>query len=266
MLNSSPAVECRALQIPVGGGEIGGLLFIPQHAAPVPLIILSHGLGRNNTSNVEWAERFAAETGAAAFCYDFRGCGPLSSGTFTEMSVMTEAADVNAVLKESLKWDFVDPRRIVLLGRSQGGMASAITAAEHPLEPAALVLLYPAFVIPDDLHRIFLSKDRLPDTYDHHGHVLGRIYALDAWDYDVYSEIGAYEGPVLIIHGTEDKTVPFSYSERAAQVYSNVKLIAVEGAGHGFNEADQNQAFADITAFLTANGILSPDACNDRDR
>ena len=256
MQNSSPAVECRAIHIPVGGGTIGGLLFIPRHQDPVPLVILSHGLGRNNVSNVAWAERFAAEQGMAAFCYDFRGCGPLSSGTFTEMSVMTEAADVNAVLKEALIWDFVDPKRIVLLGRSQGGMASAITAAEHPLEPAALVLLYPAFVIPDDLHRIFLSKDRLPETYDHHGHVLGRIYALDAWDYDVYNEIGAYEGPVLIIHGTEDKTVPFSYSERAAQVYSDVKLIAVEGAGHGFSEEDQNKAFLDITEFLRAHDIL----------
>lgn len=256
MQEASSAVIRSEITIPISGGEIGGILYRPDGPGPFPLIILSHGLGRDHTSTEPWAEQFARERGAAAFSYDFRGCGPLSSGTFTEMSVMTEAADVNAVRKESGSWDFVDPRRIVLLGRSQGGMASAVTAAEHPEEIAALILLYPAFVIPDDLHRIFGSKANLPDTYDHHGHVLGRIYAVDAWDYDVYSEIGAYKGPVLIIHGTKDQTVPFSYSERAAKVYSDVKLLAVEGAGHGFGENDQNRAFEDIVSFLSAHHIL----------
>lgn len=250
-----PRVERREISVSAGG-EIGGILYVPQSEKPLPLIILSHGLGATHASLEDWAQRFSRETGAAAFCFDFRGCGSLSSGSPTQMSVMTEAEDVAAVMDAARSWNFVDPGKIVLLGESQGGFACAAAAAAQPELPAALVLLYPAFVIPDHIHARFASPEEVPDVFEQLGVTLGARYALDLWDYDVFQEIGFYRGPVLLIHGTADNIVPVSYSQQAAAVYPDAELIEVEGAGHGFF-AERSQAFLDTVQFLESAGILS---------
>lgn len=246
--------ERRRITVKIPQGEIGGILYVPPKPGRLPLIILSHGLGASHLSLEDWAEDFADRAGCAAFCFDFRGCGSLSSGTSEEMSVMTEADDVSAVLSAARSWDFVDPDKIVLLGESQGGVASAIAAARYPQDIAALILLYPAFVIPDHLHEQFSSPEEVPEVFTLFGIPLGRRYALDLWDCDVYSEIRAYDGPVLLIHGTADQIVPFSYSQKALEVYPDARLIAAEGAGHGFF-SERARAFEDMTAFLQSVGI-----------
>jgi len=63
---------------------------------------------------------------------------------------------------------------------------------------------------------------------------LGRVYAEDVIRMDAFSEIAAYEGPVLILHGTADTAVDVSNSKKAAEVYKNCRLELIEGAGHGF--------------------------------
>ena len=244
----------RQITIPVSSGEVGGILYLPDADGPVPLILLCHGLGASHTSLEDWAQAFALR-GYAAFTFDFRGCGSLSTGSPYEMSVMTEAEDVSTVLSEARTWEFADPEKIVILGESQGGFAGAAAASLHPQELAALILLYPAFVIPVHIHARFSSKEEVPEVFTQLGVPLGRRYALDLWDYDVYDEIGAYEGPVLIIHGTADDIVPFSYSQKALEVYKNAVLIPFEGAGHGFF-SERSQAFEDAAAFLADEGIV----------
>ena len=61
------------------------------------------------------------------------------------MSVLTEKADLEAVLEEVKQWDFVDTGSIYLMGNSQGGLVTALTAAEHKEEIRAVILIYPAF-------------------------------------------------------------------------------------------------------------------------
>ena len=62
----------------------------------------------------------------------------------------------------------------------------------------------------------------------------GRPYAADVWDYDVYSEIGNYAKPVLLMHGDRDGIVPISYAEHAAEVYPDVDYYVIDDGGHGF--------------------------------
>ena len=50
----------------------------------------------------------------------------MSDGSTTQMSVMTEVSDLEAVLAAAKSWDFVDADRIILNGFSQGGIVSAI--------------------------------------------------------------------------------------------------------------------------------------------
>ena len=71
---------------------------------------------------------------------------------------------------------------------------------------------------------------------------------LKGEDFPLEEEIERYEGPVLLIHGDADETVPFEYAEKALKLYKNAKLIPIHGDDHCFtrhlNEmADALRAF-----------------------
>lgn len=178
-----------------------------------------------------------------------------SGGATTEMSVMTEVNDLEAVMETAKEWDFVEDESIVLLGTSQGGFVSAIAAARHADEVAGAVLCYPAFVIMDMVHGQFDSLAEVPDTFPLNWITAGRIYAEDVWDYHAYEEINNYKKPVLLLHGDQDSLVDVSYSERALEVYENARLHVIEGAGHGFHGADFEEAINDIFEYLQEIGI-----------
>lgn len=249
----------REIWVDNDGQRIYGVAYVPNGASqdsPVPLVILSHGLGATHTMMVPYAQDLA-ENGYAAYVFDFRGgatSGSQSEGDTTSMSVMTEASDLEAVMAAAQSWDFVDTSRIVLAGGSQGGMVSAVVAARDPSAVRALVLFYPALSIVDDVHQTFASEDEIPATYSLFGWMtVGRNYATDVWDYDVFGEIGAYTGPVLIVHGDADNVVPVSYSQRAAQVYQNCELEVIPGAGHGFTGDAYQQSVTYALDFLQRN-------------
>ncbi|BBF41555.1 flavodoxin [Lachnospiraceae bacterium KM106-2] len=234
------------------GNRIYGQAYIPETEEKIPLVIFSHELCNTHTAGIDYAEELASH-GVATYTFDFNGGSSRnqSDGKTTEMSVMTEVSDLEAVMKDAKTWGFVDTSRIILLGGSQGGMVSAITAARHTDDLAGLVLLYPAFVIPDAIHNTFSSKDAIPGTFNFLGWIqVGRNYATDVWDYDVYSEIGSFDKDVLIIHGDRDYSVDLSYSERAKEAYENCELHVIKGAGHGFYGSSFDEAMDQIWEYL----------------
>ena len=55
------------------GQKLYGKLYLPEDAAyPIPLLILSHGLGSNHHIMEPYAERFA-QAGLAAYVFDYIG-------------------------------------------------------------------------------------------------------------------------------------------------------------------------------------------------
>ena len=79
---------------------------------------------------------------------------------------------------------------------------------------------------------------------------VGRNYAADMWDYDMFARIGTYPGKVLVLHGDADSVVDVSYSERASQVYPDCELHVISGAGHGFTGGNFEEACGYIVAYL----------------
>lgn len=235
-----------------------GRLYVPTAAAPVPLVICCHGLV-GSIDDLDPVAQTLAGLGVAAFCFAFRNGGP-QAGDTTRMSVMTEVADLEEVLSAARSaadgWEAVDPQRIVFQGVSQGGAVSAITAARHPEEVAGLALWYPAFSITDDLHLLFASSEEVPETLTFEGHSLGRIYAEDMWDYDVYADMPRYPSPVLIVHGDADAVAPIGYSERAVQTFPDAQLLTIEGAGHGLSGRAWDRAMGGTAAYLQRIGVL----------
>ncbi len=232
--------EERELWTHTPNGNLYGVAYVPEGEGPFPAIVMSHGFGVNHTYVDAYAKAMAMR-GYAAYAIDFcgGGRGSRSDMTMLEMSPMTEVADLEAALLNFARQDFVDASRVALMGESQGGFVSAVTAARHVDDVAGLVLLYPAFVLVDDNTRPFASRDDIPETYQALGGItVGHRYAWDVYDYDVYGEIGAYEKPVLIVHGDADPIVPLAYSERARDTYREAELRVIPGAGHGFHGTD----------------------------
>lgn len=68
---------------------------------------------------------------------------------------------------------------------------------------------------------------------------------------DFRQDIKSVNVPTLIIHGTEDKTVPIeASSERAAQMIKGSKYIQYDGAPHGLFYTDKEKLNKDLIAFI----------------
>ena len=238
------SVEREGFSCERDGLTIKGTVFLPKGKPDCPIAVISHGFMANQMFSQIHAQNLA-KMGYAAFCFDFCG-GTLvgsSDGDSTDMSVLTEAEDLKAVIEFAKEQSYTDENELVLLGCSQGGFVSAIVAAEMKEEVDALILLYPALCIPDDARSgemMFAKFDpqNVPETFWCGPMKLGRRYVTDVIEMDPYEIINQYTGKVLIIHGNQDETVDISYALRAVETYSqagaDVEMKIIDEGGHMF--------------------------------
>ncbi len=247
--------ETQELYAQRDGNQIYGLFYIPQGAGKkMSAVIFSHGFGGNYQVGAQYAKALA-QKGYVVYCFDFCGGSPgsRSDGSTLEMSVFTEQADLEAVIRMMQEQTFVDKDNIFLMGTSMGGAVSAITAAAHEEEIQGAILLYPAFVMVDDVKERFESAEDIPDSFYHMWMTVGRVFAEDLLDYDIYGAISAYKKDVLLIHGDADGIVPLSCSEKAVEAYDSARLEVLPGAGHGFSGEDARQATDWILEYLNTH-------------
>ena len=230
------------LDVMCDGLRIYGKIEYPKGVGPFPVAVFSHGFGASRVYDGEMGREFT-DRGIAFVAFDFCGGGPASQsdGSMLDMSVLTEAADLEAVMDAVKANTKVDARRLFLVGSSQCGYVSAYVAAKRSADVKALVLNFPAFCIGDDAKRLVerMSDDEsIPEEVTIGGLTVGRRYLQDAIETDIFAEIKGYAGDVLIIHGSDDEIVPAEYSLRAARVYgAAAEAIVLGGMGHGFRNA-----------------------------
>lgn len=249
--------ECRRGSLTIRGTE-----YRPD-GENLPIAIVCHGFMANQGTVRRYAKALA-EMGCAAYCFDFcGGCviGGKSDGKTTDMSVLSEVADLITVIAYVKSLPYTDASRVTLLGCSQGGFVAALTAARLKNTVSRLILFYPALCIPDDARAgrmMFARFDpaNIPETFRCGPMKLGRRYAADVLDMDPFAEIAPYQGPVLIVHGDQDAIVNVSYAERANSAYiarrttpAPVKLIILKGAGHGFSRKADQRAMEAVRHF-----------------
>lgn len=240
------------------GERIYGKLYMPLGIERPQLAIYAHEIGCTHSRAHSYAEHLASH-GIAVFAPDFRGGGRhcRSDGDTTDMSVMTEVEDLERVVEFMRGNKDVDGERPIIIGASQGGFVAAIYAGRHPESVPALILLYPAFRIGDEMNEMKRAKGGIPDKMDLYGWIIiGSRYFTDVCDYDPYSETINYTGPVLIISGDSDIVVPKSVSEEAAARYADAELHILPGAGHMFRGKYTEQAIVYIDDFLERHGLL----------
>lgn len=212
------------------------------------------GFGGTYRVGVPYAQ-VLAEKGYAVYCFDFCG-GSYSSqsdGSPLDMSLRTEQADLEAVIRMVQELDFIDADNLFLMGTSQGGAVSAVTAADHPDEIRGLILLYPAFIMAERANELFQSEEEIPDTYYFMWMEVGHEYFASLLGYDIYADIAGYDSDVLLLHGDADTIVPLSASERALEAFPSVSLEVLPGAGHGFSGEDESTAIRLIADYLQSH-------------
>lgn len=141
---------------------------------------------------------------------------------------------------------------ISLLGHSQGGVVSAMAAGQLGKDVIkSVVLMAPAAVLRDDA----LRGNTMGAMYDPwhapefvtmpSGHKLGRDFIQTAVTLPIYETAQKYEGPALILHGMDDRLVPYTYGERFHYVMKHSEIILIPGENHGFGA---NLPYAATTA------------------
>lgn len=245
---------------------IRGVQYLPadfQESEKYPAIIISHGFTGVYSDVVDFCRDFA-QMGYVAFCFSFCGGSRMdaeedvkSEGATTDMTILTEVADLLAVKEYVQKLPYTDNSNLVLLGFSQGGFVSGLAAARCGEEISKLIMVFPALCIPDHARRGCLGGadydvKNVPEIIDCGNIVLGKVMHDTVVAMDPYLELAAYKGPVLILQGLEDNVVDYSYAIRAQANYEKGQchLQLIRQMGHGYDAEMQKSLLASMRQFL----------------
>ena len=237
------------------GYQISGELYLPDDSrGRYPIVIMAHGFGGDREGTRPYAEILVRE-GIGCYIFDFCGGGlsSKSDGRMLDMSVLTESADIEAVIRNIRKAPFADRKNIFLMGESQGGVASTIAAGISAKDVNAMVLLYPAYVLFDDARKKYPSDDMIEDTTTVFGLPVGRKYYEDAFSLNIDDYMVKYRGNVLILHGNVDQVVPMSYSLAARKKFPAARIVQITDAGHGFYGKEVVKAGREMVSFIEEN-------------
>jgi uncharacterized protein len=143
----TPPYRIEDIEVRHGDVTLAGTLTRPHTpAGPVPAVVLITGSGpQNRDEDVFGFKVFATladhltRQGIAVYRYDDRGVGQ-STGTFATATTEDFAEDALAAAARIRTVPGIDPKRVGLLGHSEGGIVAAIAAARSP-EIAFVVML-----------------------------------------------------------------------------------------------------------------------------
>lgn len=244
------------------GGGLSMKITLPEGFNPekdrCPMVILMHGIfSSKDFAPMPGLASALARQGIASVRFDFDGHGK-SEGRMRDMTIEREIADAKAI------WDYVQKlpyvEKIGFLGHSQGGVIASMTAGRLASEggrvPDALVLIAPGSVIKEACQGGKFFDARFdptnPPEYIRCWGVmtLGREYLLSTQKLDIYGTASAYEGPVLILHGNRDKTVPMWCSEKYLETYGDKAILTVvDGENHTITRK-QKEVCARVASFF----------------
>jgi uncharacterized protein len=145
MQGDAPDVTVSTVRFPSGGGSCEGDLYLPVPAAgaPLPVVVMAHGIGAERAFGLHrFARRFVAR-GMAVLAFDYRHFGG-SSGTPRCLVVPArQREDYRAALAFVRGEPRLDARRIALWGTSFSGGHVLAVAAGDPAGVRAVVSQIP---------------------------------------------------------------------------------------------------------------------------
>lgn len=186
-------------------GETIFAYYLPAEASK-RLLIYSHGNGEDIGDARPFLQQFSRQ-GVSALAYEYPGYGT-STGKPSEHGCY---AAIEAAFQYATHTLGYEPGQITLYGRSLGSGPSSWLAERQAV---AGLIFDGAFT---SAFRVLTEVKLLP------------------WDkFDNYARLPRIKCPVLLIHGTADRTVPFSHALKNWQILPGSKhKLFVDGAHHG---------------------------------
>jgi putative redox protein len=226
-------------RFPSGGLTLTGHLARPQThriGASPPAVVICHGFPNGvdgarsaATSYPELADRIATELGWLVLAFAFRGAGE-SEGNFSLAGWLQDLSAAVAHLRATER-----PGGIWLAGFGTGGALSVCAAARDQAIKGVAALAAPA-----DFDDWASQPRRLLD----HARAIGLITdpafpaSFDRWSREL-REVRAVQcmasvspRPVLVVHGTDDESVPQFDGRVLADAHGHAELRMIAGAGH----------------------------------
>ena len=270
---SNPGDE--AVLIPAPGFNLGATITRPRAAgagARLPAVILLAGSGADERDGVAFGIPIIAQLAGAlsdagflAVRYDKRGYG--QSGGRAESATLSDSADdVRAVVKWLGERKDVDPKRIALVGHSEGAMVALMAAARERRIAAVVSLDGPSstgadLILEQQQHALDLAnvpaserEAKVALQKQIHSAVLTgqgwqgispemRRQADTPWfqsllAYDPAKVLDDVRQPLLIVHGEIDRQVPVAHADRLADLArkesksKSVEVVVVRGVNH----------------------------------
>ena len=190
----SPDGPVEAWYVPAATGAEAG----------APAVIHAHGNGERIDMWVAPLRPYR-ELGVGLLLVEYRGYGR-SAGSPSEAAI---AADLHTAYERLVGRQDVDPRRVVLHGRSLGGGAVCRLAAEVPV--AGMILESTFTSIPDLVP--WLPRRLVGDVFDN------------------ASVVAGFDAPLLLLHGRQDEVVPYAHAQRLLTLAGDAELVSFD-CGH----------------------------------
>jgi len=207
--------------------DAGYALYLPPEnpQAPFPLVIYAHG----NAEVAYWSTfRFRPwqAQGYGVLLLEYPGYGG-APGTPSFESIRQAAL---AAFDRALALPGVNPNAIVAYGRSMGGGAAGILAAERPI--SALILESTFTSLPALVAEKWFPPALVKDRFD----TVGALHHLKV--------------PVMVYHGREDNIIPVTHGKRLASAANNSHLL-IANCGHN----NCPPPWVEVFDFLSLHGV-----------
>ncbi len=243
---SANAQSSDTLRLDGAVGKLFTIIDRPKTPGKVPLVIICHGFSGNcRTPFMNYLSESIVAQGMATLRFDFNGHGK-SDGEFKNMTVLNEIDDLKNVIAWAQKQTWV--KDISLVGHSQGGVVVSMVSGELGEQSIkAEVLLAAAAVLRDDALRgntMGAKYDpwnfkgeyiELPHSPEAGALLLGKNYIETATRLPIYETASNYDGPTLIVQGTHDQIVPYTYAERYNEKIRGSELKLIPDENHTFS-------------------------------
>ena len=228
-------------------GILRGMVHIPDDSSKnkkYPGVILYHGFTGNRMEPGFMFVRFSRllmQHGIASIRFDFWGSGE-SNGSFDKMTLSGELEDAGDILKFFRSREEIDADRVFILGLSMGGTVAGYTAGMYDSDVKGLILWAPAGEMKNRLkeREDVIAKEVFEgNPLDMGSLVVGMQFIEDVKSLNILNMTAKYSKDVLIIHGTEDKSVPPTVSKHYSEIFGKrASLMFIEGANHTFQGAE----------------------------
>lgn len=254
------------IMIDAGDHQIPATLTVPQGAEgeTFPAVVMLHGNGstRHEAGNAyDYTAPEMAKAGIATIRYDYIGNGD-STEDYIDFTYDKGIADAICCYEYLKGVEAVDIERVGIMGWSQGGRLTLLTAARNDVFKSALTWAG-AFEQKDESaeYQIALENGYYEVVYDWREPLKqSPAYYECAMGIDYHKEAANIEVPYLIIQGTDDTSVvPETALEIQKALVSspNAPIYWVENCDHTFNVFSGDTSALEETTAATITWFLA---------